>query len=118
MDDRHWRMHVFNHGNSWVVHDGNRRTLWKQVRAGEDARASTEHSDGFIRAPMPGKLILLKVAAGQSVAKGDELAVMEAMKMELSIKALADGVVGELLAEIGRVLDADAPILKWQQNDG
>lgn len=118
LGDRHWRMHVFNHGNCWVVHDGNRRTLWKQVRAGEDARASTEHSDGFIRAPMPGKLILLKVAAGQSVAKGDELAVMEAMKMELSIKALADGVVGELLAEIGRVLDADAPILKWQQKDG
>jgi 3-methylcrotonyl-CoA carboxylase alpha subunit len=118
MGDRHWRMHVFNHGNSWVVHDGNRRTAWQQVRAGEDARASSAQSDGFIRAPMPGKLIVLKVKSGQSVAKGDELAVMEAMKMELSIKALADGVVGELLAEVGRVLDADTPILKWLQNDG
>jgi len=43
---------------------------------------------------------------------------MEAMKMELSIKALADGTVQAVLVEPGRILDADAPILQWEPSDG
>ena len=62
---------------------------------------------------MPGKLVLLKVQAKQEVAKGEELAIMEAMKMELSIKAPCAGTISACLAETGSVLDADAPILSW-----
>ncbi len=63
---------------------------------------------------MPGKLVLVKVQSGQTVQAGDELAVMEAMKMELSIKAPSNGNITAVLAEAGRVLDADAGIFSWE----
>ncbi len=70
--------------------------------------------DGRINAPMPGRVLAVDVAAGQSVAAGDRLLVLEAMKMEHRITARAAGVVqavhiatgdqvadGMLLVEIG-----------------
>jgi 3-methylcrotonyl-CoA carboxylase alpha subunit len=63
---------------------------------------------------MPGKLVVLKVQSGQSIQAGDELAVMEAMKMELSIKAPGKGSITGVLAEAGRVLNADAEIFSWE----
>jgi 3-methylcrotonyl-CoA carboxylase alpha subunit len=51
---------------------------------------------GIIRAPMPGKLQSLAVKAGDTVARGDKLAVLEAMKMEHSMTAGLDGVVKEI----------------------
>lgn len=114
MDEQKVHLRAFRHDRQWVLHDGRQRSYWQQIRAGDSTADNAAHSEFFVRAPMPGKLILLKVAAGQAVRKGEELAVMEAMKMELSIKALADATVGALLAEAGTVLDADAPILQWQ----
>jgi 3-methylcrotonyl-CoA carboxylase alpha subunit len=52
------------------------------------------------------------------VVKDQELAIMEAMKMELSLKAPCAGTISECLAETGKVLDADAPILSWVPADG
>ena len=52
---------------------------------------------GGLIAPMPGKVIDLKVKKGNKVKVGDTLIVLEAMKMEHSIKASEDGVVSELL---------------------
>ena len=72
---------------------------------------------GLIRAPIPGKLVLLKAEVGRKIRKGDELAVMEAMKMEMSIKAVADGIITDVLAEPGSILDADAAILSWEPCD-
>ena len=113
---RHVALHAFHHEDVLVVHDGIRRSQWSLRESGSlDAESG---SDGLLRAPMPGKLVLLKAIAGGRFGKGDELAVMEAMKMELSIKAPGDGTVSALLAEPGRVLDADAPILRWEPSDG
>jgi 3-methylcrotonyl-CoA carboxylase alpha subunit len=53
-------------------------------------------SGGIIRAPMPGKLQSLAVKAGDTVARGDKLAVLEAMKMEHSMTAGLDGTVKEI----------------------
>jgi 3-methylcrotonyl-CoA carboxylase alpha subunit len=71
-------------------------------------------SDGRISAPMPGRVLAVDVAAGQAVAAGDRLLVLEAMKMEHRITARAAGTVsavhitagdqvadGMLLVEIG-----------------
>ena len=46
-----------------------------------------------MKAPMPGKLLAVPVAAGDTVAKGQTLAVLEAMKMEHALAAPRDGVV-------------------------
>ena len=63
---------------------------------------------GRLTAPMPGKVVSFAVKAGDKVSKGQPLAVMEAMKMEHTIAAPADGVVQELLYAPGdQVMDGD-----------
>jgi acetyl/propionyl-CoA carboxylase alpha subunit len=47
----------------------------------EGARPASRHDPGALEAPMPGRVIMVKVAPGQRVAKGEELIVVEAMKM-------------------------------------
>ena len=58
-------------------------------------------SDGAILSPMPGKIIAVSVAAGDTVTKGDKLVTLEAMKMEHSLVAPFDGTVTELNATEG-----------------
>ncbi len=55
-----------------------------------------ETRDGGLIAPMPGKVIDLKVKVGSKIKKGDTLVVLEAMKMEHTVKAIEDGVIDEL----------------------
>lgn len=65
-------------------------------------------SDGTILSPMPGKIIAVAVAQGDSVAKGDKLVTLEAMKMEHTLTAPFDGVVSSLTASIGAQVQVDA----------
>jgi biotin carboxyl carrier protein len=51
-----------------------------------------QHS-GDVKAPMPGLVVEVDVVVGQTVAKGDKVLILEAMKMENVIKAMGDGVV-------------------------
>ncbi|MBA2676461.1 acetyl/propionyl/methylcrotonyl-CoA carboxylase subunit alpha [Ramlibacter sp.] len=67
---------------------------------------------GRLTAPMPGKVISFAVKAGDKVSKGQPLAVMEAMKMEHTIAAPADGVVAELLYAPGDQVAEGAELLK------
>ncbi|KAA3639306.1 MAG: ATP-grasp domain-containing protein [Proteobacteria bacterium] len=60
-----------------------------------------------IYAPMPGKIIAIKVAAGEQVSQGDTLLIMEAMKMELAIKAERDGEIKSLSATVDKQIKAD-----------
>ena len=61
---------------------------------------------GSIAAPMHGQLLAIEVEAGQSVAKGQRLAVLEAMKMQHEIAAPADGTVVDIGAEAGKQIGA------------
>ena len=77
------------------------------------AHAGEAHADtGRLTAPMPGKVVSFAVKAGDKVSKGQALAVMEAMKMEHSIAAPADGVVAELLYAPGDQVAEGAELLK------
>jgi len=58
-------------------------------------------ADGAILSPMPGRVIAVDVAAGDSVAKGQKLVTLEAMKMEHSLVAPFDGTVAKLTATFG-----------------
>ncbi len=72
----------------------------------------TQAEGGRLTAPMPGKVVSFAVKAGDTVSKGQVLAVMEAMKMEHTIAAPADGVVAELLYAPGDQVAEGAELLK------
>ena len=65
-------------------------------------------ADGAILAPMPGKVIDVDVSEGETVATGQKLLTLEAMKMEHSLTAPFDGVVAELAAAPGQQVQVEA----------
>ncbi|MCA0243787.1 MAG: acetyl/propionyl/methylcrotonyl-CoA carboxylase subunit alpha [Proteobacteria bacterium] len=70
---------------------------------------------GRLTAPMPGKLIAFLAHAGDSVKRGQALAVMEAMKMEHTISAPRDGRVQELLFAAGDQVPEGAELLRMSE---
>ena len=62
---------------------------------------------------MPGLLAQLLVAPGDEVKAGQDLAVVEAMKMENVLRAERDGRVARVLAAMGETLAVDQPILEF-----
>jgi glutaconyl-CoA decarboxylase len=64
-----------------------------------------------ITAPLPGKVLSVAVKAGDRVQKGDELCVIEAMKMGNSVKAQREGTVREVLVASGQAVAFGAPLL-------
>ena len=64
-----------------------------------------------VNAPMPGKILGVKVAAGQAVSKGDVLVVLEAMKMENEIVAPQDGTVASVNTSVGEQVEAGAVLV-------
>jgi propionyl-CoA carboxylase alpha chain len=67
----------------------------------------------FLLSPMPGLLVSLAVKEGQEVKSGEELAVVEAMKMENVLRAERDGKVGKIRAKAGDSLAVDQVILEF-----
>ena len=68
----------------------------------------------FLLSPMPGLLVRLAVREGQEAKAGEELAVVEAMKMENSLRATDDVKVKKVLAKAGESLEVDQPILEFE----
>jgi 3-methylcrotonyl-CoA carboxylase alpha subunit len=73
--------------------------------------------DGAILAPMPGKVIAVEVAAGDTVTKGQKLLVLEAMKMEHALTAPFDGTVAELTVAVGSQVQVEALLVRVEKAD-
>jgi acetyl/propionyl-CoA carboxylase alpha subunit/acetyl-CoA carboxylase carboxyltransferase component len=73
-------------------------------------RAAVVPADG-ITAPMDGVVVEYAVQPGARVRRGEPLLVLEAMKMEFTVRAETAGTVGPLLAEVGAVVEEGAPLL-------
>ncbi|PRY91224.1 acetyl/propionyl/methylcrotonyl-CoA carboxylase subunit alpha [Donghicola tyrosinivorans] len=69
----------------------------------------------LVEAPMPGLVQKLFVAAGDTVAAGDRLALLEAMKMEHALRAPRDGVVAEVLCSEGDQVAAGAALVRLEE---
>jgi len=67
----------------------------------------------LLLSPMPGLLLSISVKAGQEVKAGEELAVVEAMKMENVLRASQDGIIAEIKAQVGDSLAVDQVILTF-----
>ena len=64
-----------------------------------------------VPAPMPGNIVSLEVKVGDSVAEGDVVAVMEAMKMNVEVVAPCAGTIKQILVEKGAVIATDDALM-------
>ena len=79
-----------------------RGAAYRLEEMSEDAlSAHHRHPAGALEAPMPGKVIAIRVEVGQKVAKGEEVLVVEAMKMENAVRAPRSGTVKAVAVEVG-----------------
>lgn len=84
------------------------------ARAAAFAWESKEGSGGNqIVAPMPGRVVLVKARAGDTVDEGQEVLVMEAMKMELALKAPRAGTIESISTAQGEFVEADAVLVRF-----
>jgi len=65
-----------------------------------------------VGAPIPGMVSSLSVGVGAKVAKGDKILTLEAMKMQTTLYAPADGVIDEILAQAGEAVDTGDLIVR------
>jgi len=112
IDGQGRRLGAFFDGDLLELHDGHRRLPVRLLPAQRGEDDGQSGGDGRVLAPMPGRVVLVKASAGQSVAAGAELLVMEAMKMELTVRAPRDGIVAELRAAPGDFVEADAVLAR------
>ena len=96
-DDGHVKLFFELNGQARVV---------KVAKAGAEAASAQpkaeEDNPHHVGAPMPGMVSTVLVAPGQSVQQGDTLLTIEAMKMEVAIKAERDGVIQQVLVASGK----------------
>jgi 3-methylcrotonyl-CoA carboxylase alpha subunit len=78
-----------------------------------EAAASGEAS---VRSPLPGKIIDLKVKAGDTVSKGQPLLVLEAMKMEHTLSAPADGKIKSVRYAVGEQVAEGADLVEFEES--
>jgi 3-methylcrotonyl-CoA carboxylase alpha subunit len=108
---------VFQAGEeAYVLRRGRQtRVRLKDVAA---ATAAASGSDGVIKAPMHGKVLELLAKVGDHVASGERLAVIEAMKMEHTLRAPFAGIVMQVPVGTGAQVVEGAPIMVLEPVQG
>lgn len=108
--DRQVRVAVASGGGAtWVFVDGN---AWKiEDTPAERARAKG-HGDSSVMAPMPATVVTIHTAPGQAVREGDTVMVLEAMKMEMPIRAPRSGVVTAVHCRAGDLVQPGVNLIE------
>jgi 3-methylcrotonyl-CoA carboxylase alpha subunit len=95
---------------TWIFLDG--RTFLVSLSETKGTRASaTDHSDA-LAAPMPATVVRIEVSPGQTVSRDSLLVMLEAMKMELPIRAPRDGRVTAIHCRVGEIVQPGVPLLE------
>ncbi|MBB3462654.1 biotin carboxylase N-terminal domain-containing protein [Rhizobium sp. BK377] len=98
---------LFDSGNAWPI----------SVPVASEVEAYQGAGDGAILSPMPGLVISVDVAEGDRVAKGDRLLTVEAMKMEHTLRAPFDGIVGKLPISMGARVSENQLVVSVMKED-
>ena len=115
LDDRSVAARVVRNGRTIDIFQGaERHTLEIHDPGLHELDASG--GGGGLAAPMPGKIVAVLVESGATVEKGTPLLILEAMKMEHTIKAPAGGTVKELLYRVGEQVEEGAELLAFERS--
>ena len=114
-ETQRWRADI--DGERIRVHDGTRRHVFSHAPAFAHETSAVEGSDRIV-APMPGRIVLVKTKPGADVAEGEDMLVMEAMKMELTLRAPRAGRVDSVQAAAGDFVEADAVLVRLAAAEG
>ena len=93
----------------WVYFDG--RVYEIHVTTARPPRRGGRHH-GSLTAPMPATVRQILCALGARVARGDTVIILEAMKMELPVRATADGVIASVRCREGELVQAGVPLIE------
>ena len=108
---RQWRIAVAGPPeNRWVFLDGHVTQLQGPREA--TSRRAAAHSENTVMAPMPATVVSLAVALGQQVKPGDTLLVLEAMKMELPVRASRAGTITALHCAQGDLVQPGVSLIQ------
>ncbi len=114
VDGKPRRARIVNHAAGTSVFGGRSLTL---VPLDPLVRGGVETGAALTLSPMPGLVKAVFVAAGQAVAAGDRLTILEAMKMEHTLTAARDGQVAEVLVQAGDQVQAGAALIRLEDDD-
>ena len=104
-------VHVARSGDTVFVQLGGRAFAVRIVHPlAELAEAAAGATADVAKAPMPGVVVQVSAAAGQTVAKGETLLVIESMKLQTAVVAWRDGVVETVHVAQGASFDRGAPL--------
>jgi acetyl-CoA carboxylase biotin carboxylase subunit len=84
------------------------------ARAPVAKRRGTSAAGGAVTAPMPATIVKIHVKPGDAVRKGDTVVLLEAMKMELPLRAPGDAVVASVCCNEGDLVQADAVLVEFR----
>ena len=98
-----------------TLHDGNRRLRASAVALHEVTSSAGAGTGNRVIAPMPGRVVVVRATPGDVVDAGQELLVIEAMKMELSLKSPRAGTIASVSAQAGEQVDADAVLVTLEE---
>jgi len=99
-----------------LLHDGDRRVRLERTGAFAYAVSAQQTADRVV-APMPGRIVLMKAKVGDSVDEGQELLVMEAMKMELTLRASHVATIVSVHAQVGDFVEAEAVLMRFGDSE-
>ena len=116
VDDGHerWRVAVASDGNAtWVFVNGQVARIDREEAPAMRGRARGR-GDAGVMSPMPATVVAINTAPGQAVSEGDTVIVLEAMKMELPIKAPKSGVVKAVHCAKGDLVQPGVVLLELE----
>jgi len=114
-DDRSWKVLAHRDGRRWRV------GLWRgdvelevlsPAEAVEAGSVAARSGSATVTAPIPGKVVAVKVSEGDTVEPGQPLVVLEAMKMENELVAERAGTVRSVHVEAGETVDTGAALVE------